>query len=83
MRAWGAAGVGLPHNAAAQYSATRRVAYADLQPGDVVFFDSLGHDGIYIGGGQMIHAPHTGTVVQKADISSGYYRQNFYGAGRP
>lgn len=83
MRAWGAAGVGLPHNAAAQYSATRRVAFADLQPGDLVFFDNLGHDGIYIGGGQMIHAPHTGTVVQKATISSGYYRQNFYGAGRP
>jgi cell wall-associated NlpC family hydrolase len=82
MRAWGAAGVGLPHNAAAQYSATKRVAFADLQPGDVVFFDNLGHDGLYIGGGRFIHAPHTGTVVQKESLS-GYYRDNFYGAGRP
>jgi cell wall-associated NlpC family hydrolase len=64
MKAWGAAGVGLPHNAAAQYSATRRVSFADLQPGDIVFFDSLGHDGMYVGGGKMIHAPHTGTTVQ-------------------
>jgi cell wall-associated NlpC family hydrolase len=83
MRAWGAAGVGLPHNAAAQYNATRRVAYADLQPGDIVFFSGLGHDGMYVGGGKMIHAPHTGSQVQVVDISSGYYRQNFYGAGRP
>jgi cell wall-associated NlpC family hydrolase len=83
MKAWGAAGVGLPHNAAAQYSATRRVAFSDLQPGDIVFFDNLGHDGMYIGNGKMIHAPHTGTDVQIVNISSGYYRQNFYGAGRP
>jgi peptidoglycan DL-endopeptidase CwlO len=82
MKAWGAAGVGLPHNAAAQYSATKRVAFSDLQPGDIVFFDNLGHDGLYIGGGQFIHAPHTGTVVQKASLT-GYYKDNFYGAGRP
>lgn len=83
MKAWGAAGVGLPHNAAAQYNATRRVAFADLQPGDIVFFDNLGHDGMYVGGGKMIHAPHTGTNVQIVNISSGYYRQNFVGGGRP
>jgi cell wall-associated NlpC family hydrolase len=83
MKSWGAAGVGLPHNAAAQYNAIRHVAYSDLQPGDLVFFNGLGHNGIYIGNGQMMHAPHTGTVVQIVNISSGYYRQNFYGAGRP
>jgi cell wall-associated NlpC family hydrolase len=83
MRAWGAAGVGLPHNAAAQYNAIRHVAYADLQPGDLVFFNGLGHNGMYIGGGQMIHAPRTGKNVEIVDISSGYYRTNYYGAGRP
>jgi peptidoglycan DL-endopeptidase CwlO len=83
MKAWAAAGVGLPHNAAAQYNATRRVAYSNLQPGDIVFFSNLSHDGMYIGGGKMMHAPHTGTVVQIADISSGYYRQNFVSGGRP
>lgn len=83
MKAWGAAGVGLPHNAAAQYNATRRVSFEDLQPGDIVFFDNLGHDGMYVGGGKMIHAPHTGTDVQIVNISSGYYRQNFVGGGRP
>jgi peptidoglycan DL-endopeptidase CwlO len=83
MKAWGAAGVGLPHNAAAQYNATRRVAFADLQPGDIVFFSGLGHNGMYVGGGKMIHAPHTGTDVQIVTISSGYYRQNFVSGGRP
>jgi cell wall-associated NlpC family hydrolase len=83
MKAWGAAGVGLPHNAAAQYNATRRVAFADLQPGDLVFFSGLGHEGMYVGGGKMIHAPHSGTVVQIVGISSGYYRQNFVSGGRP
>jgi cell wall-associated NlpC family hydrolase len=83
MKAWGAAGVGLPHNAAAQYNAIRHVSYADLQPGDLVFFNSLGHNGMYVGNGQMIHAPRTGKTVEVVDISSGYYRSNYYGAGRP
>jgi cell wall-associated NlpC family hydrolase len=83
MGSWGAAGVGLPHNAAAQYNATRHVAYEDLQPGDIVFFNSLGHDGLYVGNGMMIHAPHTGAYVEVVSISSGYYRQNFVGGGRP
>ena len=64
-------GVSLPHNAAAQYSALPHVSESDLEPGDLVFFDGLGHVGIYIGGGQMIHAPHTGTVVQISSLSGG------------
>ena len=41
-----------------------------LQPGDIVFFDGLGHVGIYIGGGEFVHAPHTGTVVQVSSLDS-------------
>ena len=47
----------------------RPVAYGDLQPGDLVFFSGLGHVGIYIGGGQFIHAPHTGDVVKISSLS--------------
>jgi cell wall-associated NlpC family hydrolase len=83
MMAWRAGGVSLPRTTNSQYAATRRVAFADLQPGDLVFFNSLGHVGIYVGNGQMIHAPHTGSNVEVVNISSGYYRDNFYGAGRP
>jgi cell wall-associated NlpC family hydrolase len=63
-------GVSLPHNAAAQYGYGTPVSYGDLQAGDLVFFSGLGHVGIYIGGGQFIHAPHTGDVVKISSLSS-------------
>jgi cell wall-associated NlpC family hydrolase len=63
-------GVSLPHNALEQYNALPHVPVSDLEPGDLVFFYGFGHVGIYIGGGMMIHAPHTGTVVQIASISN-------------
>jgi cell wall-associated NlpC family hydrolase len=67
--AYGQLGVSLPHNAAAMYSYGTPVSYSDLQPGDLVFFSGLGHMGIYIGGGQFIHAPHTGDVVKISSMS--------------
>ena len=79
MYVYGQLGVSLPHNAAAQYDSLPHVSEGDLQPGDLVFFDGLGHVGIYIGGGEMIHAPHTGTVVQIAPLSGG---GSYYGAAR-
>jgi cell wall-associated NlpC family hydrolase len=78
MRAWGAGGVSLPHNAAAQYGTVRHIPFGSLQPGDLVFESGLGHVGIYIGGGQMIHAPHSGDVVR---VSSMWSSMNL--AGRP
>jgi cell wall-associated NlpC family hydrolase len=62
-------GISLPHNAAAQYGYGVPVPYDQLQPGDLVFFEGLGHVGIYIGGGQFIHAPHTGDVVRISSLS--------------
>ena len=63
------------------------VEYASLQPGDVVLFTSkdgsyVGHTGIYIGGGQFIHAPHTGDVVKISNLSDSYYTAHYYGARR-
>jgi peptidoglycan DL-endopeptidase CwlO len=69
MAAWAAAGKSLPHNAAAQYSATARVSKSELQPGDLVFYRSLGHVGLYVGGGMIIDAPHTGTTVNKRSMN--------------
>ena len=46
-----------------------------LEPGDIVFFDGLGHVGIYIGGGEFVHAPHTGTVVQVSSLDCGLLRR--------
>jgi peptidoglycan DL-endopeptidase CwlO len=56
-------GVQLPHSSYAQFGLGRRVPRGALRPGDLVFFDGLGHVGLYIGGGRFIHAPHTGTRV--------------------
>jgi peptidoglycan DL-endopeptidase CwlO len=65
MRAFAAAGISLPHSAAAQQHAGRRVPLAQLQPGDLVFWGSPAyHVGIYVGAGRIIDAPHTGTDVQ-------------------
>jgi cell wall-associated NlpC family hydrolase len=81
MYVYGRLGVSLPHNAAAQYSVGTPVPRDALEPGDLVFFDGLGHVGIYVGGGSFIHAPHTGTVVQISSLS-GWYSSGYVGARR-
>jgi peptidoglycan DL-endopeptidase CwlO len=81
MYVYAQVGVSLPHNAAAQYGSGAAVSQGDLQPGDLVFFDGLGHVGLYIGGGQFIHAPHTGDVVKISSLS-GWYAATYVGARR-
>jgi cell wall-associated NlpC family hydrolase len=81
MYVFGQMGVSLPHNAAAQYGFGTPVSRADLQPGDLVFFNGLGHVGIYIGGGQFIHSPHTGDVVKISSLT-GWYSSTYVGARR-
>lgn len=74
-------GITLPHYSGAQFGLGRRVARAGLRPGDLVFFDALGHVGLYIGHQLFIHAPHTGTSVS-VDSLSGWYSSRFDGARR-
>jgi cell wall-associated NlpC family hydrolase len=61
---------GMPHYTGSLMAGGTRVSTSDLQPGDLVFFYGGSHVGIYIGGGQFVHAPHTGTVVQVASLGS-------------
>jgi cell wall-associated NlpC family hydrolase len=78
--AWRAAGVSLPRTTYTQINAGTRVSESQLQPGDLVFFYSgISHVGLYIGNGQMIHAPHPGAPVRVAPISE----MPFAGATRP
>jgi len=74
-------GVSLPHSSYAQFGMGTPVSISQLQPGDLVFFTGASHVGIYIGGGQFIHAPHTGDVVKISSLS-GYYSSNFAGGRR-
>ena len=77
-------GISLPHYTVAQWSYPNAVSVSrsDLQPGDLVFFAGLGHVGIYIGGGEFIHAPHTGDVVRIDSLNEGWYSSEYDGAKR-
>jgi peptidoglycan DL-endopeptidase CwlO len=81
MYVYSKVGVSLPHNAAAQYGHGTPVDRSQLQPGDLVFFNGLGHNGIYVGGGSFIHSPHTGDVV-KISSMTGWYASTYVGARR-
>jgi len=73
-------GISLPHSSRAQINVGQRVSRSNLEPGDLVFFGSpIHHVGMYIGGGQMIHAPSSGDVVK---VSSAF-RSDYAGASRP
>ena len=74
-------GIALPHYSGAQFDMGRRVSRAGLRPGDLVFFDGLGHVGLYVGHGRFIHAPHTGTRVE-IDPLAGWYSGRYDGARR-
>jgi peptidoglycan DL-endopeptidase CwlO len=74
-------GIDLPHYSGGQFELGHAVSRGALEPGDLVFFDGLGHVGIYVGGGRFIHAPHTGTNVS-IDSLSGWYGSRYVGARR-
>ena len=75
-------GVSLPHYAASQYGMGTAVSRDQLQAGDLVFFNGLSHMGIYIGGGQFIHAPRSGDVVKISSLSESWYARTWVGARR-
>jgi cell wall-associated NlpC family hydrolase len=87
LYAWAQAGVYLYHNAQSQYDSIRHVSLSQLQPGDLVFYGgssgSIDHVAIYVGGGTVVHAPHTGSRVQTGPVYlwGGYF--SWIGAGRP
>ena len=74
-------GVRLPHYTVSQFHLGRPVPRASLKPGDLVFFNGLGHVGMYVGRGKFIHAPHTGTRVQ-VESMWGWYAHEYAGARR-
>lgn len=82
MFVYGRVGVSLPHNAEQQYRQGAPVARHRLQPGDIVFFDRLGHSGIYIGDARFVHATKPGDLVKVSGIDEDWYRRRWVGARR-
>ena len=82
-QAWG---MELPHNAHAQSKLGKRVRLRDLQPGDLVFYNTrnraYSHVGIYLGEGRFVHAPRRGARVRIESIRTSYWRSRFDGARR-
>jgi cell wall-associated NlpC family hydrolase len=91
LYAWAQAGVALSHFTGDQWNEGLHLALAigyvtQLRPGDLVFFNMdgpLGHVGLYVGGGRMVEAPHTGDVVKVVDFTTGAYGAAYAGAVRP
>ena len=86
MMAWRQSAVSLPHWSVAQYATGKKISLANIRPGDMVFFAtdlteyrSIHHVGLYIGNGQMIEAPFTGSFVRVSSIN----RASLFGASRP
>ena len=75
-------GISLPHSSYAQWNYGTPVPSDQLEPGDLVFFDGLGHVGLYIGGGEYVDAPYTGAVVRVDSLSDGWAVSHYSGARR-
>lgn len=68
LAAWRAAGKTLPHNAAMQWDKVTHISRSQLKPGDLVFYSNLGHVGLYVGSGRVIHAPTFGENVKISSV---------------
>ena len=75
-------GVDLPHNSYALYSVGSPVETTRMKPGDVLFFEGLGHVGLYLGKGRMVHAPQTGKNVEVVSLDATNYGERLIGARR-
>ena len=79
-------GLVLPHNAKEQAAVTQTIDKDELQPGDLVFFNTMrrtfSHVGIYLGDGKFIHAPSVGKAVRVDDLRTAYWTKRFTGARR-
>jgi cell wall-associated NlpC family hydrolase len=80
--AYGSVGVDLPHNSNALYGVGRTVSRARLETGDMLFFTGLGHVGLYLGGGRMVHAPQSGKTVEIVNLAASHYGTRLIGARR-
>ena len=80
--AYGRVGIDLPHSSYALYGQGRRVSAGNLERGDILFFEGLGHVGLYLGQGRMVHAPQTGRNVEVVRLAGSNYGMRLVAARR-
>ena len=80
--AYGRLGIELPHSSYALHELGQRIKRSQLEPGDVLFFSGLGHVGLYIGEGRMVHAPQSGRHVEVVTLRRSHYGDRLVAARR-
>jgi peptidoglycan DL-endopeptidase CwlO len=81
--AWAAAGVSIPRDTYEQWAALPHISATAIQPGDLLYYDGIGHVAMYVGDGYIIDAPQTGLDVEKIPMATAWYAETFVGAARP
>ena len=81
--AWASAGVSIPRDTYEQWAGLPHISESSLQPGDLIYYDGIGHVAMYVGGGYIIDAPQTGYTVEKIPMSTSWYAANTDGYARP
>lgn len=83
MAAWASAGVTIPRDTYEQWAALPHISSSSIQPGDLLYYNGIGHVAMYVGGGMIIDAPTPGANVEEIPMSTSWYADNFDGAARP
>ena len=83
MSAWAAAGISIPRDTYSQWAALPHVSLNALQPGDLVYYNGIGHVAMYVGNGMIIDAPTQGQPVRELSMSTAWYSSTVIGAARP
>ncbi|MGI8478577.1 MAG: C40 family peptidase [Gaiellaceae bacterium] len=80
--AYGRLGIAIPHNSYALWRTGKGIEPSRMEPGDVLVFSGLGHVGLYVGRGRMVHAPSSGRHVEIVHLASSNYASRLVGARR-
>jgi peptidoglycan DL-endopeptidase CwlO len=81
--AWAAASIAIPRDTYSQYAALPHVSLSALQPGDLLYYNGLGHVAMFVGGGMIIDAPTEGQPVRELSMNTAWYASTIEGAARP
>jgi cell wall-associated NlpC family hydrolase len=83
MGAWAAAGITIPRDTYSQWAALPHISESAIQPGDLLYYNGIGHVAMYVGGGMIIDAPSAGQPVRELSMNTAWYADSFDGAARP